>query len=136
MTCVVPSPLCCVSLACQSLSFVSYQGLKGAPKFLDASLCTCHSLMTPEILHTLTLTDAFVLTSVYVKTLVDLKLHFEAVPTFRCCEHPAACTILCFSGRLRRGQASIRLVEFIACAMHTQRINWKPVYDYRIYSNN
>ena len=51
--------------------------------------------MTPEALHILTLTDASVLTSVYVKTLVDLKLHFEAVPTFRCCEHPAACTILC-----------------------------------------
>jgi len=51
--------------------------------------------MTPEILHILTLTDASVLTSVYVKTLVDLNWHFEAVPALRCCEHPTACTILC-----------------------------------------
>ncbi len=51
--------------------------------------------MTPEILHTLTIADVSVLTSVYVKTLVNLNLHFEAVPTFRRCERPAACTILC-----------------------------------------
>jgi len=51
--------------------------------------------MTPETLHTLTITDASVLTSVYVKTLVDLNFHFEAVPAFRRCERPAACTILC-----------------------------------------
>ena len=51
--------------------------------------------MTPEILHTLTIADASVLTSVYVKTLVDLNWHFEAVPAFRSCELPAACTILC-----------------------------------------
>ncbi len=51
--------------------------------------------MTPEILHTLTSAGASVLTSVYVKTLVDLNWHFEAVPTFRRCERPTACTILC-----------------------------------------
>jgi hypothetical protein len=51
--------------------------------------------MTPEILHILTITDASVLTSVHVKTLVDLYWHFEAVPTFRRCERPTACTILC-----------------------------------------
>jgi len=51
--------------------------------------------MTPEILHTLTIADASVLTSVYVKTLVDLDFHFEAVPSFRRCERPTACTILC-----------------------------------------
>ena len=94
-TSAVPSPPCFVSLAIQSPSIISCQGLNGAPKFLYASLCTCHSLMTPEILHTLTITDASVLTSVYVKTLVDLNLHFEAVPTFRSCELPTACTILC-----------------------------------------
>jgi len=42
--------------------------------------------MTPEILHILTKTDASVLTSMYVKTLVDLNWHFEAVPAFRRCE--------------------------------------------------
>lgn len=93
-TSAVPSPPCFVSLAIQSPSIISCQGLDGAPKFLYASLCTCHSLMTPEILHILTNTDASVLTSVYVKTLVDLNLHFEAVPTFRSCELPTACTIL------------------------------------------
>jgi len=51
--------------------------------------------MTPEILHTLTITDASVLTSGYVKTLVGLNLHFEAVPSFRRCERPTAGTILC-----------------------------------------
>jgi len=51
--------------------------------------------MTPEILHTLTITDASVLTSVYVKTLVDLNWHFEAVPALRRCERPTACAILC-----------------------------------------
>jgi len=51
--------------------------------------------MTPEILHTLTISDASVLTSVYVKTLVDPNLHFEAVPALRSCELPTACTILC-----------------------------------------
>jgi hypothetical protein len=51
--------------------------------------------MTPEILHILTSADASVLTSVYVKTLVDLDWHFEAIPTFRSCELPTACTILC-----------------------------------------
>jgi len=94
-TSAVRSPLSFVSLAIQSPSIGSCQGLDGAPKFLYASLCTCHSLMTPEILHTLTITDASVLTSVYVKTLVDLDWHFEAVPTFRSCEFPTACTILC-----------------------------------------
>jgi hypothetical protein len=94
-TSAVLSPPCFVSLAIQSPSLVSCQGLNGAPKFLSASLCTCHSLMTPEILHTLTNTGASVLTSVYVKTLVDLNFHFEAVPSFRSCELPTACTILC-----------------------------------------
>ena len=51
--------------------------------------------MTPEILHILTMADVSVLTSVYVKTLVDLNWLFEAVPALRCCEHPTACTILC-----------------------------------------
>ncbi len=51
--------------------------------------------MTPEILHILTNADASVLTSVYAKTLVDLNFDFEAVPTFRSCELPAAYTILC-----------------------------------------
>ena len=94
-TSAVLYPPCFVSLAIQSPSVVSCQGLNGPPKFLYASLCTCHSLMTPEILHILTHADASVLTSVYVKTLVDLDLHFEAVPTFRSCELPTACTILC-----------------------------------------
>ena len=84
-----------VSLAIQSPSIDSSQGLNGPPKFLSASLCTCHSLMPPEILHTLTLSGASVLTPVYVKTLVDPDFHFEAVPTFRSCELPTACTILC-----------------------------------------
>ena len=91
----VPSPLCFVSLAIPSPLIISCQGLDGAPKFLYASLCTCHSLMTPEILPALTSVGASVLTSVYVKTLVDLDFHFEAVPAFRRCERPAACTILC-----------------------------------------
>ena len=59
--------------------------------------------MTPEILHILAqktpswclITDASVLTSVYVKTLVNLNFLFEAVPAFRSCELPAAYTILC-----------------------------------------
>jgi len=51
--------------------------------------------MTPGTLHILTNADASVLTSVYVKTLVDPNWHFEAVPAFRSCEPPAACTILC-----------------------------------------
>jgi len=51
--------------------------------------------MTPGTLHILTNADASVLTSVYVKTLVDPNWHFEAVPAFRSCELPAACTILC-----------------------------------------
>ena len=84
-----------MSLAFQSLSSGSYQGLNGPPKFLYASRCTYHSLMTPEALHILTIADASVLTSVYVKTLVDLNLHFEAVPALRSCELPTACTILC-----------------------------------------
>jgi len=71
------------------------QGLDGPPKFLCASLCTCHSLMTPEILHTLAWRRLILVTSVYVKTLVDPNWYFEAVPTFRCCEQPTACTILC-----------------------------------------
>lgn len=94
-TSAVPSPPCFVSLAFQFSFLASDQGLNGPPKFLDASLCTCHSLLTPEILHILTKTDASVLTSVYVKTLVDLDFHFEAVPALRGCEPPAACTILC-----------------------------------------
>jgi len=106
-TSAVPFPPCFVSLAIQSPSIVSDQGLDGPPKFLYASLCTCHSLMTPEILHILTKTDASVLTSVYVKTLVDPNLHFEAVPTFRSCELPAACTILCV-----RFTHSVHLLKF------------------------
>jgi len=51
--------------------------------------------MTPETLLILTDTDVPMLTSGYVKTLVDLNLHFEAVPSFRRCERPTACTILC-----------------------------------------
>lgn len=51
--------------------------------------------MTPETLYTLTNPGAAVLTSVYLKTLLDLDFHFEAVPAFRSCEFPAACTILC-----------------------------------------
>jgi hypothetical protein len=51
--------------------------------------------MTPEALHILTMADASVLTSVCVKTLVNLNLHFEAVPALRSCEPPTACTILC-----------------------------------------
>jgi hypothetical protein len=94
-TSAVPFPLCFVSLALQFPSFVSSQGLNGSPKFLYASLCTCHSLMTPEALHILTMADASVLTSVCVKTLVNLNLHFEAVPALRSCEPPTACTILC-----------------------------------------
>jgi len=95
VTRIVPSPLGFVSLACQCPYIVSYQGLNGSPKFLDASICTCHSLMTPGTLHILTKADASVLTSVYVKTLVDPNLHFEAVPALRSCELPTACTILC-----------------------------------------
>ena len=45
----------------------------------NTSLCTCHNLLTPGALHTLTKTDASVLTSVGVKPLVDPNLHFEAV---------------------------------------------------------
>ena len=84
-----------VSLAFQLSSSVSGQGFDGSPKFLYASLCTCHSLLTPETLHILTITDASVLPSVYVKTLGDLKFDFEAVPTLRSYELPTACTILC-----------------------------------------
>ena len=51
--------------------------------------------MTPETLHILTMADASVLPSVYVKTLGDPNFHFEAVPTLRSYEPPTACTILC-----------------------------------------
>ena len=54
-------------------------GLSGSLKFSNTSLCTCHNLLTPEALPILTKTDAAVLTSVGVKPLVDLNLHFEAV---------------------------------------------------------
>ena len=50
--------------------------------------------MTPETLYILTISDASVLPSVYVKTLGDLKFDFEAVPTLRSYELPTACTIL------------------------------------------
>jgi len=94
-TSAVPSLQGFVSLAFQSSSCASNQGLDGSPKFLSASLCTCHSLLTPETLHILTKTDASVLPSVYVKTLGDLNLPFEAVPALRRYELPTACTILC-----------------------------------------
>ena len=94
-TSAVPSPQGFVSPAFQSSSCASNQGLDGSPKFLYASLCTCHSLLTPETLHILTTTDASVLPSVYVKTLGDLNLPFEAVPALRSYELPTACTILC-----------------------------------------
>ncbi len=58
------------------------------PKFLGIPLLACHSLWTPEALHILTISDASVLTSVYVKTLVNLNLHFEAVPTLRVYGYP------------------------------------------------
>jgi len=94
-TSAVPSPQGFVSPAFQSSSCASDQGLDGSPKFLYASLCTCHSLLTPETLHILTIADASVLPSVYVKTLGDLKFNFEAVSTLRSYELPTACTILC-----------------------------------------
>ena len=84
-----------MSLAFQLSSCVSCQGLDGAPKFLCTSLCTCHSLLTPETLHILTMADASVLPSVYVKTLGDLNFNFEAASTLRSYELPTACTILC-----------------------------------------
>jgi len=67
--------------------------------------------MTPEALHILTMTDASVLTSVYVKTLVDLKLLFEAVPALRGCDPPTACTILCV-----RFTHFVRFSKFITSA--------------------
>jgi len=94
-TSAVPFPLCFVSLTFQLSSSVSGQGFDGSPKFLYASLCTCHSLLTPETLHILTRSDASVLPSAYVKTLGDLKFDFEAVSTLRSYELPTACTILC-----------------------------------------
>jgi hypothetical protein len=41
----------------------------GLPEFSDVSLPACHGLRTPADLHTLALTEASVLPSVYVKTL-------------------------------------------------------------------
>ena len=84
-----------VSLAFQFSSLISHKGLDGSLKFSTASLCTCHSLLTPETLHILTMADASVLPSVYVKTLGDLNFNFEAASTLRSYELPTACTILC-----------------------------------------
>jgi len=94
-----------VSLAIQFPFIVSDQGLSGSPKFLDASLCTCHSLMTPGILHTLTKTGASVLTSVYVKTLVDSKFSFRSCTNFQvlrtpCGLHNSLCTLHPFCSSL------------------------------------
>jgi len=55
------------------------RGINGSLKFSNASLCTCHNLLTPEVLHILTNTNASVLVSVGVKPLTDLNFYFEAV---------------------------------------------------------
>ena len=47
-------------------------GINGSLKFSNASLCTCHNLLTPEALHILTKSNASVLASVGVKPLTDL----------------------------------------------------------------
>ena len=78
-TSAVPFPLCFVSLAFQFSLIISRKGSNGSLKFSNTSLCTCHNLLTPEALHTLTKSDASVLTSVGVKPLVDLNFPFEAV---------------------------------------------------------
>jgi len=104
-TSVVLSPCYFVSLAIQFPFIVSVQGLTGSPKFLDASLCTCHSLMTPGTLHTLTKTGASVLTSVYVKTLVDSKFSFRSCTNFQelrtpCGLYNSLCTLHPFCSSL------------------------------------
>lgn len=57
----------------------------GVSQVLNTSLRTCHNLWTPEALHTLTRTDASVLTSVGVKPLVDLNFisKLSAMPVLR-----------------------------------------------------
>jgi len=70
-TSAVLSPHVFVSLAFQFSSLISHKSPDGFLKFSSASLCTCHNLLTTEILHILTMSDAYVLTSVDVKPLVD-----------------------------------------------------------------
>ncbi len=97
-TSAVPSPHVFVSLAFQLSSLISHKGPDGSLKFSSASLCTCHNLLTPEILHILTMSDASVLTSVDVKPLVVSQLllsKLSAMPVLRSCALPTACTILC-----------------------------------------
>ncbi len=92
--------------------------------------------MTPEILHILTMADASVLPSVYVKTLGDPNFNFEAVPTLRSYEHPTACTILC-----------VRFTHFVRLWMSLKDIGsamgatldtdcYVPHYSSRIFSFN
>lgn len=58
------------------------------PKFLCAPLLTCHSLRTPEAIHILAVSRMFHFGFGYVKTLANLNLHFEAVPTLRVYGYP------------------------------------------------
>jgi len=88
----------------------------GYPKFLNASLCTCHSLRTPETLHILTIADASVLTSVYVKTLVDLnfvsKLYQLSGATSPYGLHNSLCTLHLYCSNFHsppQAQHSIRV---------------------------
>ncbi len=58
------------------------------PKFLYAPILTCHSLMTPEAIHILAISRMLHFGFGDVKTLANLNLHFEAVPTLRVYGYP------------------------------------------------
>jgi hypothetical protein len=97
----------CVPTPTASPSHFAQEPL-GLPGFSDVSLPACHGLRTPADLHTLALSGASVLPSVYVKTLgVRNKLFRSCTSTSGSAVSPTACRMLC-----------VRLPRFLfaACA--------------------